>query len=174
MRILVVMLILTMGLPVACNTCGGGGPVPNHEMIDQNIEYSEIDIFEETSSIHWNFSIRYEDKIVAMMSRTGSFGLAFACSPPPINYINTITDISITSNKDFYEFAAGEELISLFKRSYYGTSESLVFPIKLESYSGIQLRMIGPVPDIHDHSFTIKSLTSDNKEFVSILNISFQ
>ena len=163
-----------MGLPVACNTCGGGGPVANYEMINQNIEYSELDIFDGTSFMQFSFSIRYEAQIVAMIpKKNGSFGLAFACSPPPIYFVNTITGISITSNKAFYEFASGEELISLFKRSFYGESESLVFPIELES-NAIQLKMIGPIPDMQEHSFTIKSMTSDNKEFVSILNIGFQ
>ncbi len=177
MRVLLILMIITLGLPVACiDTCGGGGgPSINYEMINQSIENTKVDVFQETSSIQLSFSIIYEDQQVAMMqNQKGSFGSAFACSPPPNYYVNAIAGISIISNKDLYGRASGEELNALFRLSNYGENEPLSFPIQLQTYESIRLTMIGSIPDNQDHTFTIKSETSDNKEFVSKLSVSFQ
>lgn len=175
MRALYILILITLGLPIACNPCGAGrGPKINYEMINQSIENTQIDILQETSSVLLSFSIRYEDQQVAMIQKTSSSFGAFACSPPPVYFMDTITDISITSNTDLYEFAAGEELISLFVRSEFGANESLTFPIQLQVFEQIQLIMAGPIPDNPNQIFTIKSKTSDGKEFESMLTVSFQ
>jgi hypothetical protein len=175
MRISVLLIVITFALPVACNTCGGGDSNINYEISGQEIINSYVDIFEETTSSQLSFSIGYKNQIVAMMPQIkGTFGVAFACSPPPVSYVNNLSNISITSNKDLYDFASGEELISLFRRFYYQENEPVVFPIELYDYEIIELKMIGPIPDIQDHSFTIRSTTNDKGEFSSIVLISFQ
>ncbi len=176
MRIIFILLIINLGLPVACiNTCGGGsgGVEVQVEMSGQEIENYDISVFEETSSVKFSFYIRYLGETIAMLEKKGGFG-AYACSPPQYEYINQIINISITSNSELYDLNAGEELSHFFLYSKYGDNQILEYPIQLYQYEGISLTMVGPVPLEMDHRITVKSTTSDGLIFETSFVVSFE
>jgi hypothetical protein len=167
-----------MGLPVACNIgCGGNGPITEYKMIGQELSNVEVVSGGPTSDGQLRFAIVYAPEALAAVDfkQTGKFfGAAYACSPPPQIFVNLIDSISITSNKDLYDFKAGDELISLFQRVIFTEMESLTFPIQLDIHEYFQLVMFGPLPDNPEHTFVIQTVTSDNMVFESELSILFQ
>jgi hypothetical protein len=118
MRFLFILAVLSMGLPVACNTCGfGSGPETEFKMIGQEISNVEVVISEPTSSVDLRFAIQYIPEVLAAVDIKKTwelYGSANACSPPPQIFVNLVDSISITSSADIYDFKAGEELISCF------------------------------------------------------------
>lgn len=178
MRFLVILVVLSMGLPVACNTCGfGSGPNLDYEMIGQELSNVEVEPFHQTSSVQLRFMIMYTPETLSAVDLkqfTVKYGAAYACSPSPQFFVNSVDRISITSNSDLYEFEDGEELISLFKRVKYTDTEPLEFPIQLEVYEYLELTMVGPLPDVSEQTFVIQSFTDDSKVFKSQLLVSFQ
>ena len=178
MRFLIVLVILSMGLPVACNKCGfGDGPNTEFKMIGQELFNVEVVTGGPTSSVQLRFRIRYSPEALAAVDLNQPrqfYGAAFACSPPPQIFVNFVENIYVTSSSDFYDFKSGEELISLFQMVRFKETESLTFPIQLDVGESLELVMDGPLPNIPEQTFLIQTVTSDSMVFESELSVSFQ
>ncbi len=122
-------------------------------------------------------TIRYIPEVLAAadIKKTWKlYGGAYACSPPPQIFVNLVDNISITSNADIYDIKAGDELISLFQRVNFSKTEPLIFPVQLELGDYFVLAMVGPKPSNPEHTFLIKTETSDNQVFKSEVTVIFQ
>lgn len=171
MRWMLAMLLVS-GLPFACiNTCGwGSGGNQALKVESQEVYVNTPILFPETSTIQFSFSIYYVGQPIAFLP--GGFS-AYACSPAPPNFQDTIEEISITSNAALYGIPAGDELNGLFLNGLDGANP-LEFPIDLSYQNGIELLLAGPIPVTKDHTFQITSKTSTGNTLSDLIQVSFE
>ena len=176
-RITIILSIFFMKTLLSCEPCGNFGDVEDYRLDNFQISSFAQNANGTLDSLMTPAQVGIEDLRILIIpelvlendfvAANMGFSSSYACSPPsPPSVLDYIMEVSITSNQDYYSYAAGENLIDIF--NYADSTESEGYSLeelKFYPHNEFYFSIIIP-PDIQsDHEFTFSFTLDDGREF---------